>query len=268
MRVISIILLFGIAILSAAVLSAETNSNTAADQEQPTGGAASTEDKTGTNPLNFQTEFRIFNEYQDLPDSYRNFTNFRYVAPFADRKAAMRLTLPVVATDLGDGSDFGLGDFNFRINYVPKLTPKYGWVFGLETEWDTASDDTLGTGKNTLAPVVVYVRFLPGGRIFAPAYQQKFSIGGDDDRPDINLGLIDLYYVMQRPGGWIIVDPTIIIDYENGSDIGSQLEVELGRLLDPKWGGVSSWYFRPGIGIGAHRAYDWNFELGYKVVGF
>ena len=31
--------------------------------------------------------------------------------------------------------------------------------------------------------------------------------------------------------------------------------------------GVASWHIQLEVGIGGHRAYDWNIEVGYKVVG-
>jgi hypothetical protein len=226
-------------------------------------------DKTGTNPVNLQRTLILFNEYQGRRDGhYINFLNFRYIEPFSGNKAAVRLTLPLVLTDLGEDTEFGLGDFNLRVNYIPRLTPQYGLFLGLETSWDTASDDTLGAGRNWIAPVVIYVKFLPGKTIFAPAVQQLIDIGGDDDRRKINQTVFDFYYVKPAKNGWWILDPTLLIDYEGDTSAAGQVELERGFVIGPQGKGVASWYLRPGVGIGAHRAYDWNIELGYKLVGF
>jgi hypothetical protein len=242
----------------------------------PAAWAQEEADKTGTNPLNLQQSAILFNEYQNLPDGgkYANILNFRYLLkPFAIGKgpAQIRLTLPVVSADRGGGSDFGIGDFNARLNWVPTITPKYGIVVGLETSWNTASEDQLGTGRNYLAPVVIYAMFLPSGLLFAPAYQQIIDIGGDSDRQSISSGVFDFYMVKPvktGKGGWWILDPTLTLDYKHDTHVGGQIELERGFIIGPMGKGVASWYIRPGIGIGAFRAYDWNLEAGYKLVGF
>ena len=51
--------------------------------------AAAKADKTGTNPINFTNDFRIYNEYQWLNtagDGYQNITTLQYRTPFADGK--------------------------------------------------------------------------------------------------------------------------------------------------------------------------------------
>jgi hypothetical protein len=231
--------------------------------------AAHAADKSGTNPLNLQTEFRLFNEYQGHRGGrYFNTTTFQYVQPFAQHTAAARIRLPLVATDLGGGGDFGFGDFNLRFNYVPRITHKYGILTGVETFWDTASESTLGSGRNVVAPVFVYALFLPNKALFAPAYQQFIDIGGEDTWRKINQGAFDFYYVKLVKKGWWILDPTLTLDYEGNPAVSGQVELERGFIIGPQGKGVASWYIRPGVGIGATRAYDWNLEVAYKVVGF
>jgi len=33
-------------------------------------------------------------------------------------------------------------------------------------------------------------------------------------------------------------------------------------------GGVGSIYIRPGVGLGTNRIYNWNLEVGFKLIGF
>jgi len=252
----------------------------------PASGAAAADDKTGTNPLNLQRTALFYNEFQGRGGGrYTNFLNLRYIEPFADGKAAVRLTVPFVAQDLAgrgtfsfgdanipvearDGRDTGIGDLGVRLNYVLAATPAYGILVGLDSTWDTASGVLLGTGKNLLAPVIVYARFLPGGTIFAPAYQHYFTIGGDDSRARVTSGAFDFYYVKPARNGWWTLDPAVTINYGVGNRVAAQIELERGFLIGPQGKGVASWYIRPGVGIGRYRAYDWNIEAGYKVVGF
>ncbi|MGE5532137.1 MAG: hypothetical protein ACM3VW_08490 [Bacteroidota bacterium] len=105
--------------------------------------------------------------------------------------------------------------------------------------------------------------FLPNRTIFEPTYQQKFSIAGDDDRADVSMGLIDLYYVKRLGNGkqWLVIDPQFIVDHENYNDFGGILKVKYGVMMGPG----TSIYVRPGVGFG-EQAVDWTLELGYQVV--
>src|SRR5262249_15750475 len=139
-------------------------------------------DKSGTNPLNFQTEFRLFNETQFLRGhGYQNITTFQYVQPFASN-FAVRLRLPVVGNDVTGSNEYGLGDITARVNWVPYVNRKVGVLVGSEFAFDTASKSQLGTGKYTIAPVGVLVFFLKDGWLFAPAYQQTISYAGQSTR--------------------------------------------------------------------------------------
>ena len=62
----------------------------------------------------------------------------------------------------------------------------------------------------------------------------------------------------------VIIDPQVIIDHEANDDVFATLEVEWGYMMVPE-SGISA-YFRPGIGLGSDKLYDWNFEIGLKFV--
>jgi hypothetical protein len=229
------------------------------------GSPVSKDDKTGTNPVNFQNTMVLWNEYRDLPgDHYFNQAVFEYRQPLQDRGAELRLRVPMVASDLSGDTEFGIGDIALRYLRSLKLTRKYAWAAGLETFFDTAGDDALGTGKYQLAPVVYYVMFLGPGRLIAPGYQHNFSIGGDDDRADINSGALDLYCLQMAKGGksWVMLDPGLIINYEDDNSVSGYLKVVLGASI----GGGASTYLKPAIGIGGDRSMDWSLEFGFKRI--
>lgn len=235
-------------------------------QEQGAGAGA---DKSGTNPLDFQTEFRLFNDTQFLPgQDYLSTATLQYTHPFASN-FAVRLRAPLVASDVSGSSEFGLGDLNVRANWVPYISRRIGVLLGSEFSFDTASGDVPGSGKHTVAPVVVMAFFLKDGWLFAPAYQHTLSYAGRDSRPDIEVGAADFYVVKltRDKRNWFIFDPTLIRDFENDRTYGS-FEFEAGQIIGRKLGGIASLYFRPGVGIGDDRAYDWNLEVGFKVIGF
>ena len=111
----------------------------------------------------------------------------------------------------------------------------------------------------------VFPGILGGRSLFAPGYQYVFDVAGDSSRPDIGRSQIDFYFVWLLANGknWLIVDPQIVLDHENGKELGS-VEAEWGFMIAPSAGGSA--YLRPGIGIGADKPYAWNTEVGLKFV--
>lgn len=248
-------------------------------------------DKTGTNPLNFQRTLQVVNEYNAVGDASINYTRFRYTEPLAGGKMSLRLEAPVVyanaalpgntstsavegtgvsISDSGEASDFGLGDLNLKLTYIPFTTRAGGLATSLELDFPTASDRVLGTGKYIAAPSVTYAFFLPGNTIFAPAYKHSISFAGEGDREDVNSGSLDFYIVHRFDGGrqWVTLDPTYILNYELGKYSGATLRVVYGRVLGKVGDAVVSGYVKPGIGVGADRPNDWSAEIGLSLIGF
>jgi hypothetical protein len=254
--------------------------------------AQAQEDNTGTNPVNFTYDFRLYAEMQSLPQDdgslITNTIEFRWPfgrdvakikgegagSPFHDmgKRWGMRLrtrysNLNFDLPDAGNTSVSGIGDFDARLLYLPYVRPKTIIALGLEGFFDTATNDVLGSGKTSLGPTVigVFPGLLGRGSLFAPAYQYVFDIAGSDDRGDISRSQIDLYFVWALAAGanWLIIDPQVIFDHENDK-APALVEAEWGFMIAPSIG-VSGW-LRPGVGVGADRLYDWNLETGLKFV--
>ena len=159
-------------------------------QESPEGlaksAATNKNDKSGTNPINFQRDLRIYNEYLWLNtagDGNQNLTTLEFRTPFAGGKWQFRTRIPynaVTADVNGDGmddiDDSGLGDINFRLLTVPYFEGANAFAYALEVFLDTASEDSLGAGTTSLAPVVFYGRFFKG-RFRALAEGRSFCAG-------------------------------------------------------------------------------------------
>jgi len=235
--------------------------------DAPAGGG----DKSGTDPTLFLRTASFTNEFQGLKnDNYANVTSFKYIEPFADGKMNLRLTVPLVATDRAGDGDFGLGDIGLRYNWLAQADKKGAWLLGTELFADSATKDVLGRGKWIVAPIVTKAFFLTKDLIFAPTYQHNISFAGDSDRKRVNESVLDFYFVMtaEDKRSWFIADPTVVVDWENETNIPATLEVEYGRVVGSLFGGAASLYVRPGVGIGQDRPYDWNIEIGLKVIGF
>jgi hypothetical protein len=255
--------------------AAQDEEQAAADDIQ----AQMKQDKTGTNPLNFTFDARLYNEFQWLNtagDGEQNITTLELRAPFAGGKWQFRgkvrgvnLEADINDDGIDDLDDSGFGDTDLRFMTIPYMK-KFGVATGVEFFLNTASEDVLGTGTDVVAPFVFVAIFNPIGKgsIFVPGYQHKISVDEDKGRAKVNQGLIDMFLVKTFRNNeiWAFIDPQILLDYEN--DIEFMLfEMQAGMMLDKYFGtkGHSAWIM-PSFGVGTHRPYDYSFEIGYKLV--
>jgi len=107
-------------------------------------------DKTGTNPVNFQREFRINNEFLFLNtagDGTQNLITAEFRAPFAGGKWQWRvrarfnsLTADFNNDGIDDVDESGMGDIDMRFLTVFKIdmAKKEAWAGGLEVFFDTS----------------------------------------------------------------------------------------------------------------------------------
>ena len=232
-------------------------------------------DKTGTNPLNFTFDARLYNEYMWLNlagDGAQNVTTFEFRAPFAGGKWQFRGKIRGVGLEadlnndgIDDVDDYGFGDTDLRFMNIPYLK-KFGFAWGVEFFLDTASRDSLGTGANTAGPFVGLAFFNPFGKgsLFVPLYQHKMSFDEDTGRDKVHQGVLDLFMVktFKQNKIWGYIDPQIILDYEKHEEF-MLIEIQAGMMTGPK--GQSAWIM-PSFGVGTYRPYDFSLEVGYKFV--
>jgi len=250
--------------------------------------AKDTSDKSGTNPINFQRDLRIYNEYLWLNtagDGNQNLTTLEFRTPFAGGKWQFRTRIPyssLTADVNGDGiddiDDSGLGDVNFRLLTVPYFEGANAVAFALEVFVDTASEDSLGAGTTSLAPIVFFGRFFRGGfgpwqkgGLFAPGLQYKFSVDEDEGRDKTEQIILDINFLLQSVDGqaWLFAEPQIVFDQETDADFAI-MDIEFGWMMTKWWPNLTgqSFYLRPTFTIGADRPTDYGIEVGYKFIGW
>jgi len=254
------------------------------------------QDNTGTNPVNFTYDFRVYSELAQLDNDAGSSAlttaelrvplgrDIAYLSddptesPFYDMGSRWQLRFRAKYKNLSlenplnppfDASEVsGIGDFDARLLWIASASKKMVLAAGLEVFMDTASNDALGNGQTVLGPTAfaVFPGLLGPGSLFAPGYQYVVDAGGGNGQSDISRSQIDLYLVWGLADGrnWLIIDPQVIIDHEANDDVFATLEVEWGYMMVPE-SGISA-YFRPGIGLGSDKLYDWNFEIGLKFV--
>ena len=245
--------------------------------------AAMKSDKTGTNPINFTHDLRLYNEYiwlNTLGDGDQNVTTLEYRQPIFEGKWQFRTRIRGVAIEAdfnGDGmddvDDYGLGELDFRFLTVPymNMKKKLALAVGLETFLPTAMEPALGSQRLSFGPQIFGVFFAPfgiKGTLIAPAYQHKFSVWEDDGVDDLHQGLIDIFILWASADKqfWGLLDPQIILDYEEEKEFVI-IDAEMGMMLDKVLGTKGhSAYIRPSVGIGHDRSTDASIEVGYKMI--
>ncbi|MFT7459973.1 MAG: hypothetical protein ACI909_002661 [Planctomycetota bacterium] len=239
-------------------------------------------DNTGTDPLNFSKDFRVYNEFSWLNtsgDGSQNMTTFEYRTPILDgkwqwrvRARANSLSADFNNDGLDDVDDSGIGDVDMRFLTILSFdsASKTAWAGGVELSLDTASEDSLGSGATSIGPQLFYVKFLETG-LFAPGIQYKFSVDESEGRKPVEQVLVDLNYLKMSKDkkSWFFTDPQIVFDQEH--------DIEFA-IVDLEWGWMManwipdlkghSFYVRPSIGVGVDRPTDGSIEFGYKIVGW
>ena len=242
-------------------------------------------DNSGTNPINFTYDFRIVQEMQQFKDDggsqNKSYLEFRApmgrdIANVTGQEAGALIDLgtrwavrlrgyynTVNFNDAANTTVSGIGDFDARILTVAHATSKFAIAPGLEAFFNTASNDVIGSGSTTLAPVVFFAWFNALGKnsIAAPGIQHRISVEGKD----VNQTVLDLYYVKMLAKGknWLIINPQPVYDWENETG-WMTVDVEWGFMI-AKAAGLSG-YVRPGFGVGADRPWNYNFEYAIKFV--
>jgi hypothetical protein len=234
-------------------------------------------DKTGTNPMNFTFDARLYNETQWLNnsgDGTRSIQTAEFRAPFAGGKWQFRGKARGVDlnNNLGGARDvdtYGMGDTDLRFMTIPYMK-KFAVATGVEFFLDTASQDPLGSGADSVGPFVFLGIFNPIGKgsILVPGYQHIISFNEDSGRNNVAQGLIDMFLVKTWANNqyWGYIDPQILLDYENNVEY-MLLEIQAGMMTDKYFNTKGhSVYVMPSLGVGTDRPYDWSLEAGYKIV--
>ena len=289
-QAMSCLVVLAMASLSAHTVAEEVDDASAASFAEK--NATDTTDRSGTNPVNFARDIRIYNEYSWLNtegDGHQNVTTLEYRQALFDGEWQFRTKVPYIGSfkaDFNDdGSDdldeSGLGDVNFRLLKKPWFKGRHAIAPALEVFLDTASEDELGSGNTILGPQVFYAYFFgsnpipipgyTGGGLFAPGVQYRFSIDEDRGRRKTDAIAIDINYLAMAESKtrWLFINPQILLDQENNDEYAF-IDIEFGWMM-AKWFPEMkghSFYVRPSFTVGADRPSDYGIELGYKIVGW
>ena len=114
--------------------------------------------------------------------------------------------------------EFGLGDIQYQAYLSPRGAGKFVWGVGPIVQFPSATDDVLGTGKWSIGPGGVLV-FMPGKWVIGSLINNIFSIGGDDDRNEVNLFTWQYFINYNLPHGWYLTTgPIMTANWEASSE--------------------------------------------------
>ena len=136
--------------------------------------------------------------------------------------------------DFLGGRTTGFGDMYYVGLVAPKKPIKLEsganllWGAGLDAGFPTASEDLLGTGKWLAGPTALGVYMGPKWKLGA-LVQHYWDFAGDDDRDDVNLTNLQLfYYYSLNETTSIGAGPNIIANWEQDSDNRFTVPVGMG----------------------------------------
>ncbi len=187
-------------------------------------GPSAEELAKANNPLADMIAFNVQYYYRpslnEVEGGAANTTWFRFAMPTGP--ILWRVSIPLETRHVNNSSvnysESGLGDLDIFAAYIAVAKPKFTFGIGPSASFNTASDDALGTGKNTLGVAAIVFampspQFQIGGLVI-----WRTDVGGDSNRADVNLLAIQPFYFWQLGKGlYFRGAPIIPFDLESGN---------------------------------------------------
>jgi hypothetical protein len=169
-----------------------------------------------------------------------------------------RFDLPINVAEVSSSTHAGLGDLYAQAFLFPFLTQHFALFAGTGMLFPTATDDALGAGKWTVAPLAGPLLFFDQRRGLAYLKIQDYiSFAGDSGRRDVNYLLITPTLIWRFiPGWWTLLQEESRIDFVDGTRAWYKAGVQMGHMFTKKFG----FWFQPEILWGASRPGDYNLK--------
>lgn len=238
-----------------------------------TGALAQEQAKTGADPTDFITRYEPSYEHKDL-DSGAKVDLFVLRADLALRRdLSLRVDFPLAHFDpdssldrLGFDSETGYGDMITQLIYKPYSGNQLAAIIGLRIDWDTATEDEVGQGGTTFAPLAAAAWYPRRQWIIAPVLQwflgsdlDNDPLPGDRDRNELSYRQLVLWQPMHKYVSWILFDPELIIDFEDDNDTDLVVGIEYGKLVTK----TIAVFIKPSFGLGDSDT-NWAIKIGFR----
>jgi hypothetical protein len=179
-------------------------SNVAHGQETPKpSGLSEDELKKANDPMANTKAFNVHNyivsSLYGMPDASANQLIFRYAQPFGN--VLVRASMPiVVSAPANDSPTSGLGDLNIFAIYSKTTSAGNKFGIGPSITAPTGTND-LGAGKWQIGISALAFIAKSHQLQWGSLLQWQTSFAGDDDRPDVNLLIPQVFGIWQIGGG-------------------------------------------------------------------
>jgi len=190
--------------------------------------------KAATDPSAVLAQLGFFFWTQSSSDN-KNIVNtglFQPVLPLSKHNV-LRPALPVVSTGGPDG-DVGIGDLFLLDVQISKIrTGSFGW--GGVASLPIATEDTMGTGKWSAGPMIMYMnKMLPKDLLGILVYQE-WSFAGKSDRNDVSKFTFQPIWVHHTAWGYVgWTDLNATIDFENDNQFSFPVGLRFGTVFHAK----------------------------------
>ncbi len=228
--------------------------------------------KTGADPTDFITRYEPSYEHKEL-DNDSDLNIFVLRTDLALRRdLSLRVDFPLVHFDpdssldrLGFDSETGFGDMVTQLIYKPYSGDQLAAIIGLRIDWDTATEDEVGQGGTTFAPLGAVAWYPRRQWIIAPVLQwflgddlDNDPLPGHRDRNELSYRQLVLWQPMKPYMSWLLLDPEFIVDFED-DDETLTVGIEYGKMITK----TVAVFVKPSFGLGDSEV-DWAIKIGFR----
>lgn len=143
-----------------------------------------------------------------------------------------------------------------------KVGYKYAWGVELIENLGDFSDGT-GSGTDQIGPFAAIAWALPGNNTVITLGQYFVSYDEDSDAPDVERTALRVIWLKQLENRmWFKLDDKFIIDHENGDSTSNTVELQLGKMFNPKFGLYGDLLYQ----TGGWQQYDWGVGVGVRFM--
>lgn len=216
-----------------------------------------------SNPLaavnNTDFRLRYSNNLANIGDVNDFFVDGSYLL---SQKFKIKYELHYQESDLTGSSEKDWESFRLMFIYFATQgmsgTWRYKLAFGTQLIVDfNNTSKGIGSGSDQFAPFIA-MAFVKGKTVLIPLMQHFLSYSG----PDVNTTAIRLIAIQSLPKQfWGKLDVTAPIDWQNDNIVPASAEVQIGKMLSPKFG-IYGDVLR--VGIGSNKPYDWGLGIGMR----
>jgi hypothetical protein len=177
------------------------------------------------------------------------------------RNLLLRFDVPFVSSDLGQGTDHGLGDIYGQALLIPYGSEKFFFMVGSGLTAPSATENSLGTGKWQVAPLAIPVwKFKDPKALIFIKTQDYISFAGQSDRADVHYMTVQPFAAVKLSDKWWAgADSEVKVNWERDN----QKSYKSGVILLRMWTKSFGTWVKPEIPWGPNREGDWNLKASF-----